>query len=132
MHSQALRIIFGVTLVWSLLQGFDLHQVVKVAMQVAHIEHHLVDHDESVIDVFRCLAHDDSSHEPTSDSEHHRHHDQPATSHCGSGCMAHFAVPVSIAILTPNSSTKCRLSVRALVNGYTENPFASIFQPPRA
>ncbi|MBK6760492.1 MAG: hypothetical protein IPG73_07265 [Ignavibacteria bacterium] len=55
MSSLSLRIIFGTVLVWSMLLGLDLHRVVKVTVQLAHIGHHLADRDESLLDILEML-----------------------------------------------------------------------------
>lgn len=132
MRSRTLRIIFGTILVWSLLLGLCLNNIVKAAVQLVHIEHHLVDHDESVQDILKCLTHDDTHDTSSSDSEHNRHHDQTGPKNCGTGCIAQLAVPPSAVVLPPVIGDDRKQSSRTSVDLYTDKPHASIFQPPRA
>ncbi|MBK7186916.1 MAG: hypothetical protein IPH85_13550 [Ignavibacteria bacterium] len=132
MSSLSLRIIFGTVLVWSMLLGLDLHRVVKVTVQLAHIGHHLADRDESLLDILKCLTHDETHDTSSSDSEHHRHHDHTGPTNCGTGCIAHVAVTPSAVVLPPAISDECNQLSTASLDLYTDKPLASIFQPPRA
>lgn len=132
MRSCALRIIFGTVLVWSMLLGLDLHKVARVTVQLAHIEHHLADHDESLLDILKCLTHDETHDTSSSDSEHNRHHDQTGPKNCGTGCIAQVAVPPSAVVLPTVIGDDRKQAFTASVDLYTDKPIASIFQPPRA
>ncbi len=132
MRSRTLRIIFGTVLVWSLLLGLCLNNIVKAAVQLAQIEHQLVDHDESLMDILKCLTHDDTQHTSTSDSEHHRNHDHTGPKNCGTGCIAQVAVPPRTVVLPPINGGDRIQSRNTSVDLYISKPQASIFQPPRA
>lgn len=131
MRSRTLRIIFGTVLAWSMLLGLCLNNIVEAAVQLVHIEHHFVDHDEPVEDIWKCLTHDDTHDPSSSDSEHNRNHDQTEPKNCGTGCIAQVAVPPSAVILPTVIGDDRKQAFTASVDLYTDKPLASIFQPPR-
>lgn len=133
MRNLFLRLALGMSILWSILPGMDLHEMARVGFQLTHLEHHIVDHADSFAGILQCLTHTDSDHESGSAHDHsddQRHHDNTPYHTCG--CTASvWTVPDQVVFIAPIHIEKL-LSFPGQASVHPDVFISSIFQPPRA